>query len=235
MQWLKINILKVLELNYCESLNKLIMKNQNKLQNLLLLTTFFLLLSSEVFAQNSFYGKVYYGISDAALLPDEIYYGLIGKDVEGFREFGFRFGKEFNKKWAIEVGLNSASADIKYRPNPSMMPADELSQSLLTENYQLLSFPVLMRYSIFSFLYINAGPILDIQRSDNSFDTQSSGNSVRSQNGIGYLVGISAEHYFKKVGVFVHSHFKRHATIPFGSTIYNLTEFGLQFGVGYKF
>jgi hypothetical protein len=212
------------------------MKNHNKLKNLLILTTLVFLLSSGAFAQDSFYGKVYYGISDAALLPDGDWYGLAGKDVEGFREFGFRFGKEFNKKWAIEVGLNSASADVKIIPHhPNMIPGDELSQSLLTENYQLLSFPVLMRYSIFPFLYINAGPMLDIQLSNNSFDIQSSGNSFKSQSGIGYLLGISAEHYFNKVGVFVHPHFKRHATIPFGSTIYNLTEFGVQFGVGYKF
>ena len=68
--------------------------------------------------------------------------------------------------------------------------------------------------------------MLDIQRSENpSYD----------QSGIGYLLGIGAEHYFKKVVVFVHPHFKSHATIPFESTNYNLTEFGVQFGMGYKF
>jgi hypothetical protein len=90
----------------------------------------------------------------------------------------------------------------------------------------MISFPVLMRYSIFSFLYLNTGPMLDIQSTE---------NPDYNQSGIGYLLGISAEHYFKKVGVFVHPHFKRPATIPFESTNYNLTEFGLQFGVGYKF
>ena len=211
------------------------MKNFYQFKNLFLIISLVLSVSSFSFAQNSFYGKVYYGLSDAALIPNGDYYGLVGKEVEGFREFGFRFGKEFNKKWAIEVGLNSASADIKYRPNPSMVSVQGLTVLPPQERFNMLSFPILMRYSIFPFLYVNAGPMLDIQRSDNSFDIQGPDNSFKSQSGIGYLLGISAEHYFKKVGVFVHPHFKRHATIPFESNNFNLTEFGVQFGLAYSF
>ena len=178
-------------------------------------------------AQDSFYGKVFYGFSDAELLvKEEIIGGGLGYDPEGFREFGFLLGKELSKTWAIEVGLNAASADFKYVLAHSLVSAHELTMLPPSERFQMLSFPVLMRYSIFPFLYVNAGPMLDFQRSK---------NPDYNQSGIGYLLGIGAEHYFNKVGVFVHPHFKRHATIPFESTNYNLTEFGLQFGAGYRF
>lgn len=202
------------------------MKNFFKFKNLFLIISLVLSVSSLASAQKSIYGKVYYGISDATFLINKDVVGLSGFDVEGFREFGFLLGKGLKGKWAIEIGMNSASADIKYRPHPSMIAAQGLTMLPPSERFRMLSFPVLMRYSIFPFLYVNAGPVLDFQRSDNSF---------KSQSGIGYLLGIEVAHYFKKVGLFVHPHFKRHATIPFESTNYNLTEFGVQFGVGYKF
>lgn len=196
--------------------------------SILVLLVFFVVHTSQ--AQNSFYGKIYYGISDAAMLAKEemIGGGIIGYDPEGFREYGFLVGKELGKKWAIEAGLGFAAADMKYRLGHSnkMHSVQELTVLTPFERFQMTSIPVLMRYSIFPFLYVNAGPMLDIQRS---------GNSTYTQSGLGYLVGIAAEHYFNKVGFFVHPHFKRHATIPFESTNYNLNEFGVQFGMGYKF
>jgi hypothetical protein len=201
-------------------------KNFYQFKNLFLIISLVLSVSSFSFAQNSFYGKVYYGISDANFLIDKDVVGLPGFDVEGFSELGFLLGKEINRNWAIEIGLNTSSADIKYRPNPSMVSVQGLTVLPPQERFKMLSFPILMRYSLFPFLYLNAGPILGFQRSENSF---------KSQSGIGYLLGIEAAHYFKKIGVFVHPHFKRHATIPFESNNFNLTEFGVQFGVGYTF
>ncbi|MFD2202213.1 outer membrane beta-barrel protein [Shivajiella indica] len=202
------------------------MKNSYQHKILFLLVSIVSILSSRTFAQNTFYGKVYYGISDAAFLEKEEMIGVISKDVDGFREFGFLVGKKISKKWAIETGLNSAVADIIFKPNPSMFPVQELTILPSSESFKMFSFPVLMRYSIFPFLFVNAGPLLDIQRSE---------NPSYKQSGFGYLLGIGAEHYFKKVGFFVHPHFKRHSTIPFVSTNYNLTEFGLQFGLSYNF
>ncbi len=206
------------------------MKNNYIFKSFIITMTLICLVSIEAFSQNSFYGKIYYGISDAAMLAKEemIGGGIIGYDPEGFREYGFLVGKELGKKWAIEAGLNFAAADMKYRlgHSNSMHSVPESSALAPFERFQMTSIPVLMRYSIFPFLYVNAGPMLDIQRL---------GNSTYTQSGLGYLVGIGAEHYFNKVGFFVHPHFKRHATIPLESTNYNLTEFGLQFGMGYKF
>lgn len=193
--------------------------------SLKLLLLFFVVQTSQ--AQNSFYGKVYYGTSDADLLSkEEMLGGIIGYDVVAFREFGFLLGKEFGKKWAIEAGLNSSAADFKYILKPSMHAVQESTVLPPSERFQMFSFPLLIRYSLFPFLYVNAGPMLDIQRSENpSYD----------QSGIGYFLGIGAEHYFNKIGVFVQPHFKRHASIPFESTNFNLSEFGIQFGMGYKF
>jgi hypothetical protein len=203
------------------------MKKSLPYQKFFLAMNFGILLSSATFAQDSFYGKVYYGISDTELLvKEEDYGGLLSYDPEGFMEFGFLLGKELSNTWAIEVGLNAAFADFKYVLGHSMHSAHELTMLPPSERFQMISFPVLMRYAIFPFLYVNAGPMLDIQRSK---------NPDYNQSGFGYHLGIGAEHYFNKFGVFVHPHFKRHATIPFESTNYNLTEFGVQLGVAYKF
>jgi hypothetical protein len=129
------------------------MKDQKKLKNLLLLSTLVFLFSSEVFAQSSFYGKIYYGISDAALLPkEEMLGGGLSYDPESFREFGFLLGKELSKKWAIEAGLNSAAADFKYLLGHNMLFSKESTILPPSERFRMLSFPVLMRYSIFPFL-----------------------------------------------------------------------------------
>lgn len=171
-------------------------------------------------AQDSFYGKAYFGTSSAALITKRGFVGGPGYDVERFREFGFLIGKELNKKWALETGVNLAAANI-------FISSSIVTDIYVTEyKYQMLTFPLLMKYSLSSNIYINGGPMLDIQSSERT--------SI-DQSGIGYFIGIGAQHYFNKIGVFVNPHLKRHAAISFDSSNSNLTELGVQFGVAYKF
>lgn len=171
-------------------------------------------------AQDSFYGKAYFGTSSAALITKRGFVGGPGYDVERFREFGFLIGKELNKKWALETGVNLATANI-------FISSSIVTDIYVTEyKYQMLTFPLLMKYSLSSNIYINGGPMLDIQSSERT--------SI-DQSGIGYFIGIGAQHYFNKIGVFVNPHLKRHAAISFDSSNSNLTELGVQFGVAYKF
>ncbi|MCH7399720.1 PorT family protein [Belliella sp. DSM 107340] len=171
-------------------------------------------------AQDSFYGKAYLGTSSAALITKRDFVGGPGYDVERFREFGFLIGKELNPKWALETGVNIATANVIVSSNAGP------DLNFTNYKFQMLSFPLLMKYSISSFLYVNGGPMLDIQSSERT--------SI-NQSGIGYLIGIGAQHYFNKIGVFVNPHLKRHAAISFDSSNNNLTELGIQLGVSYKF
>ncbi|WP_373497390.1 outer membrane beta-barrel protein [Aquiflexum sp.] len=171
-------------------------------------------------AQDSFYGKAYFGTSSSALISKRGLVGTPGYNVESFKELGFLFGKEVNKKWAFETGLNIATANI-------FISSTIVTDIYVTEyNYQMLTFPLLMKYSLSSSIYVNGGPLLDIQRSE---------KSTVNQSGIGYLIGIGAEHYFNNVGIFLNPHLKRHAAISFDSSNNNLTELGIQLGVAYKF
>ncbi|MFD2037065.1 outer membrane beta-barrel protein [Belliella marina] len=148
------------------------------------------------------------------------YIGGPSYDVEKFREFGLLFGKELNGKWAVETGVNIAAANVIVRSGPG--PEINVTRY----KFEMLSFPVIVKYSISSFLYVNGGPLLDIQRSE---------KSTINQSGIGYLIGIGAQQYFNNVGIYLNPHLKRHAAISFDSSIENLTELGVQLGVAYKF
>lgn len=189
---------------------------KNLIISLLFVLVLFVVQTSQ--AQDSFYGKVYFGVSDAFMFTNLD--GAANYEIENFQEFGFQVGKELNKRWAIETGLNFAAADYYFDSN---FPGENSGPK---ERFQMYSFPVLVKYSLFPFLYLSGGPMLDFQNSDKtSFD----------QSGIGFQVGIGAQHYFNNVGIFVQPHFKRHSAISFDSSVQNLVELGVQFGVAHKF
>ncbi len=205
------------------------MKNTYPLREVFLIFLFSLLGSSGVLAQNAFYTKAYYGVSSTDLSKKSGFVGGSSYNVDGFREFGFLIGKELSKKWEIETGLNIASANIT--PIIDFFPQQIQASSVAITRFQAYNFPLLMRYNFLPFLYINAGPIITIDSSEEILSFPSG----RNQSGVGYLVGIGAQHYFNKIGFFIHPHFKRHGTVSFESANYNLTELGVQVGVGYKF
>lgn len=85
-------------------------------------------------------------------------------------------------------------------------------------------------YELTKFLFVAAGPLLDFQLSkDNNFDKQS---------GLGYLVGLGGKVQKEKFSFTVFPNYKRHSVFPFennGDAKDILREFGVQFGVGYRF
>ncbi len=105
------------------------------------------LVAGTVQAQTSFYGKAYVGVSEPKLNYGEDLLGTASWEISNFQEFGVLIGKEFNRKWAMETGLNYALAQIYARP--LQFPAQTLGYAT---NYRSVSLPVLVRYSVFPFL-----------------------------------------------------------------------------------
>ncbi|MBD8487450.1 hypothetical protein IFO69_01700 [Echinicola sp. CAU 1574] len=85
-------------------------------------------------------------------------------------------------------------------------------------------------YVFWKYLFVNGGPILDFETSDND-------NWIDSQSGVGYSLGLGGKYDFDKFLIFINPNFKRHAVIPFkkDTNHQKLTEFGVQFGLGYRF
>lgn len=94
----------------------------------------------------------------------------------------------------------------------------------------MLSFPIFAEYELGNFFYAAGGPILDFQLSE--------GNNFSDQSGLGYLVGLGGKVKIEKISFNVFPNYKRHSVIPFEKQQREkdiLQEFGVQFGVGYKF
>lgn len=182
-----------------------------------------ILISLSSFSQNNNEIRLYYGLSDSKLLRNDDLTGFGSYDVENFSEFGIRFLRRINNNLAVETGVNYTTADLKISPHFMGEPVQERTQP-----FKLISIPIYANYTLWNFFFINAGPLVDLQTSENTTDLQS---------GIGYSVGVGGKYNFDGFVVFSSPNFKRHAVIPFEKEDYhqNLTEFGIQFGLGYTF
>lgn len=165
--------------------------------------------------------KFIFGFSDA-YLAQKLLTGGAGYTINNFNEFGLRYAHSLTSKFSLETGINYAWADITITSAP--MP----TQTTRDEKLQLLSFPIYGKYDFGKYFWVNGGPILDFQQSNNSSDKQS---------GIGYSLGIGSQIYFKSFSLFVNPNFKKHDFITFEAKKHQqrLTELGVQFGLSHQF
>ncbi|TXE06611.1 porin family protein [Gelidibacter salicanalis] len=181
------------------------------------------IMTIQTYSQNSNELRIYYGISDSELLRNSDLDGVGNYDVNNFNEFGIKYLRQVKNNFSIEFGLNLLKSDIEHRV--MMWPEGYRTRS---EKLEIISIPIYGNYSFWKYLFVNAGPILDFQTTENSID---------SQSGIGYSLGLGAKYNFNNISIFLNPNFKRHAVIPFEKENYHqkLTEFGIQFGLGYRF
>jgi len=186
------------------------------------LTLFITIMTLQSYAQKSNEFRFYYGTSDSKLLREPMYGGG-GYQSEKFNEFGMKYLKQLSDNFSIETGINYSKSDVKITPEFMGKPVQSRYEKL-----EIVSIPIYANYTFWKYLFVNGGPILDFQTSDNSTD---------SQSGIGYSLGIGGKYDFNKFLIFINPNFKRHSVIPFEKEIYHqkLTELGIQFGIGYKF
>lgn len=190
------------------------------MKNILLICIFFLGLSVSAQKTNEF--RIYYGISESDFLtaPED---GGGSYDNEKLHEFGLRYLRTIFERFQIETGFNYSKSNVKIKPEFMGMPVQTRYEKL-----ELISIPIFVNYTLWHYAFINGGPLLDFQLSDNSTDKQS---------GIGYSLGFGGKYSFKNFLIFINPNFKRHAVISFKKSIgrQHLTEVGIQFGIGYTF
>jgi hypothetical protein len=175
------------------------------------------------FAQEKNEFLVYYGMSDSKLLRTDDLIGGGSEEIENLTEYGFRYLRKINDRLAIETGVNYATADLKITPHYMGEPVQTRA-----EDFELISIPVYANYTIWNYFFINGGPMVDFQLSETTTD---------SQSGIGYGLGLGGKYNFNNFSIYLNPNFKRHAVIPFEKeqNHQKLTEFGIQFGLGYSF
>lgn len=189
----------------------------------LLITLIIILTSLNSFSQEKNEFRIYLGVANSELLRNDDLDGVGSDGVENFAEFGFRYLRKINNQLAIETGVNYERAVLKITPHYMGEPVHARG-----EGFELISIPLYANYTIWNYFFINGGPMLDFQLSETSTD---------SQSGIGYGLGLGGKYSFNNFSIFLNPNFKRHAVIPFEKEQYHqkLTEFGIQFGLGYSF
>jgi hypothetical protein len=188
-----------------------------------LLALIIILISLECYSQQSNELRTYFGSIDSKLLRNESLVGGASYDNENSYEFGVKYLRKLTSKLSLETGINYLSTKVKITPSFTGTTVNSKQ-----ENLKLISIPIYANYSFGKYFFLNGGPILDLQNSTESFD---------SQSGIGYGIGLGGKYDFDKFLIYLNPNFKRHSVIPFEKENHHqkLTEFGIQLGVGYKF
>lgn len=173
-------------------------------------------------AQNRSEIRGYYGISSYEMNSNQSLDGGASYDPETGYELGIRYILRLPNGLGLESGVGFYTGDIKITSAP--MP----EQTSRRERLQITSIPVLLNYRFLDYFFVNGGPVLDFQNSDNSFD---------SQSGIGFSLGIGVNHYIRNFQMFINPNFRHYALIPFEKEDHHskLSGLGIQFGMGYNF
>ncbi|WP_268035942.1 hypothetical protein [Algoriphagus sp. PAP.12] len=186
-------------------------------KTIILSITFFFLMTAS-FAQSSLRVGTLVEFS-SAMVDDGDWVGSGSSDLQKYRTLGLSFSKAWNDKWELYSGIYSIEADH------IMTPAPGLDIPERTEDFSMLSIPVLGSYSFLPFAFVTAGPVFDFSGSDNL-----------DQSGIGYQVGVGGKYHVDKVRFSLIPNFKRHGVILYDSPSRkrNVMEFGLRFEVSYQ-
>ncbi|WP_200976319.1 hypothetical protein [Echinicola sp. 20G] len=169
---------------------------------------------------------MYIGTSDAKLLRTGSEDGAGSYESSNFVEFGIKYLRGVSNQLYLETGLNYSSSDVKITP----VFVGENSPLSSYKELKLVSVPINAHYEFWKYLFVNGGPLLDFEITDNT-------NWIDSQSGIGYILGFGGKYRFNKLSLFVNPNFKRHAVVPFKreNNHQKLTEVGVQFGLGFEF
>jgi len=192
-----------------------------KIKQLLLILTI-LFASLPVFSQSASEFRVLYGKSDSRLLRQEQLSGTGSYKTIHFDEFGIRYLRQITGKLYLETGLDYLGMQLKINPAPMGIPIESRYEDL-----NLISVPVYAHYTLGRYFFVNGGPIVDFQTTENSTD---------SQSGVGYSLGLGGKYELSKFSLFINPNFKKHAVLPFQKEKYQQrsTEIGIQAGLGFK-
>ena len=150
--------------------------------------------------------------------------GTGGYEGRYMYNFGTSYIHGMNRVLDLETGLDYSSHSLLLHPAFTGEPG----QKPFEKRVKLLTVPLLLRVNLGKYVYLNGGPVLDI---DISKPRQTS-----SQTGIGAALGAGFRYAFKSgVSVFVNPNARFHGTYVFfsGPADYQVVEGGVKLGVAY--
>jgi len=143
---------------------------------------------------------------------------------ENFYTLGIQYTCSIKKWLALESGLELAQHDVTI--HPVYIPGADLSTG--EGDFMLITVPVTLKASIFKYLFINGGVILDMDISTNS--------PIDSQTGLGPMAGVGLQYEFNfGASVFLNPYLRIHSLLPFADieNHQRVWENGFRFGILY--
>jgi len=152
--------------------------------------------------------------------------GTGGYEGRYMYNFGLSYLHGMNRVLDLETGLDYSYHYVLLHPAFTGEPRREPFE----KRVKLLTVPLLLRVNLGDYVYVNGGPVLDIDISNP--------RQTARQTGIGAALGAGFRYPFKSgVSVFVNPNARLHGTYVFfsGPANYLVAEAGVKLGVAYTF
>nr|WP_319399610.1 outer membrane beta-barrel protein [uncultured Carboxylicivirga sp.] len=150
--------------------------------------------------------------------------GAAAIDGDSFYSIGLTFIQPLSYWLNFEGGLEYTRQSVFIYPAP--MP--EIDHTQRSESFGLIDIPLTLKADFMKYLFVNGGALV-------SLDTSTS-NSVSSQTGLGFVVGLGAQYPFKcGATLFVNPYYKLRAVVGTDSNQQHTEDSGTRIGVVYHF
>jgi hypothetical protein len=150
-----------------------------------------------------------------------------GFSNDGMINLGVFYQHKLSKTIAFKTGLNYSKSYILVASGYDPYDPENGEESWDTH---LLSLPLFVNYQFFEYLFLEGGPMVDLQF--NACDCQ----PTDRQSGIGIGLGVGGIYNYKNISFTLTPFVNYHAIIQFMPYDRDrLVEFGLKCGIGYKF
>lgn len=183
----------------------------------------FISLISSIKAQEIKGLYIQFAYADSDLLGTQDLIGSASYSGKQNKLFALYCQKNINSRFSYETGLRYSTNTFEIHPTSS----DPLvCTAARTEQLDLISLSLTAQFFAFKFLVLYAGPMIDHHFNSKSID---------NQTGLGYTIGINALLKVKKIAFRMGPSFDQHGLISLDKNHQKLTNFGLEFGLGYLF
>lgn len=186
----------------------------------------FMLSANSIWAQNKHSFSLNYGFGGNIMLVNG-FNKEKGFSNNGMYAVGIRYQRNISKTIALKTGLDYSRNDVLvaagYHP---YLPEEEES----SWDIQLLTLPIYINYQPLDYLFIEGGPIVDLQF--NIWDSQ----PTDTQSGIGLGLGFGGMYSYKNFCFSLGPFVNYHAIIQFEPYDRDrLVEIGVKFDIGFEF
>ena len=185
----------------------------------------FMLSANSIWAQNTHVFSLNYGFGGNIMLVNG-FDKEKGFSNDGMYAVGIRYQRSFSETIALKTGIDySRNSILVAAGSHPYLPEDGES----SWDIQLLSLPIFILYQPIEYLFIEGGPIVDLQF--NIWDSQ----PTDTQAGIGLGLGIGGIYSYKNFCFSLGPFVNYHAIIQFEPYDRDrLVEMGVKLGIGFK-